>query len=281
MNLQKEKWFQRIMESEGGLNMKEPASVGGKSYAGISQKTYEKWRQNKSRFGNPPQEVEELAGNTIGTEYEKQNPFDIPEGYGVRTDIIEAFYLDYFKLARLEILPECLKYIHADFFVNAGFNANKILQRMVGFTSKKDIDGALGPASRQRIKELKDRIKTDLSDDPTADDDAIMDYHQRKLDHYESIFEKNPDLYNANIKGWRKRAQHILSGLGEYFVDEEPTTSAVLDESDHADVFEIEEDSVVRDQVIKEVTEKVKEQLLKNLPKYIEQALMDQKNKLL
>ena len=284
MILHEEKWFQRIMQSEGGLNLKEPASVGGKSYAGISQKTYKKWRQDKCKIGHAPFEVEELAANAIGTEYEKQNPFTIPNNLGVQSDIIEAFYTDYFKMARLEILPECLKYIHADFFVNAGFSANKILQRMVGFTKPEDVDGRLGPASRQKISELKSKIEADLIDDSTADDDAIIAYHNLKLEHYEAIADKNIKLYNTNIKGWRKRSQHILSDLGEYFVDEEPTTSAVLDESDHESVFENPEEvdhidnfsqdmSRSREEIIKDITGAILKELISEIPKYIEKAL--------
>ena len=33
-----------ILESEGGLNEDEPAHVGGVSYAGITQKTYDAWQ---------------------------------------------------------------------------------------------------------------------------------------------------------------------------------------------------------------------------------------------
>ena len=272
MSLQNEKWFQRIMSSEGGLNLKEPASVGGKSYGGISQKAFGDWRRKKCQISDAPSEVEELAGDALGTQHEKRNPFEIPEKLGVRCDVIEAFYNDYFKNARLEILPECLKYIHADFFVNAGFGANKVLQRMVGLTGK-DVDGILGPASREKISELKAQIEADLLEDSTADDDAIMSYHQHKLDHYEAIADVNPELYNTNIKGWKKRAQHILSDLGEYFVDEEPTTSAVIDDSDHDAVFEDDESPENDESFIEEVSNRVTKRLLEELPRYIQAAL--------
>lgn len=241
--LQRQTWFQRIMKSEGGLNRREPASVGGISYAGISQKAYEAWVTKKApkRLSNIPANVEGLAGDAVDTEWEKGSPLEIPLEYGVRIDVITAFYKDYFKLARLDVVPECLKYMHADFFVNAKFNANKILQRMCGFTDK-DVDGILGPASRERILEM-------ATDDL---DDLIMRYHEHKLAHYESIEETNPTLYQENIKGWRRRAQHVLSELEEYFADDEPTTSALDETEDEIDLFADEHELLDETEVVDE-----------------------------
>ena len=227
--LQNQPWFQRIMKSEGGLNRKEPASVGGISYAGISQKAYEAWVTKKApkSLSNIPANVEGLAGNAVDTEWEKVSPLEIPSAYGVRVDVITAFYKDYFTLARLDVVPPCLQYIHADFFVNAKFNANKILQRMCGFTGT-DVDGILGPASRAKVVDL-----TGYHDE----DDLIMQYHEFKLKHYHSLRDVNVELYNENIKGWTRRAQHVLSELEEYFADDEPTTSALDETEDDIDLF--------------------------------------------
>ena len=264
-------WFQRIMTSEGGLNLKEPASVGSKSYAGASQKAFGDWRKKKCQISDAPYDVEELAGTVIGTEWEKKSPLEAPKTYNIRVDVITAFYEDYFKMARLEILPECLKYIHADFFVNAKFNANKILQRMVGFTGK-DVDGILGPASRKLLTELSETIKKDIVTDSTADDDLIMAYHNQKLDHYESLKEVNENLYNNNVKGWRKRAQHVLSELEDYFHDEDPTVSAIHeDDVDPIDLFNEESETNLydKDKLVSQITSEV----MKILPEVIEEAL--------
>ena len=224
-------WFQRIMKSEGGINRREPASVGGKSCAGISQKTYNEWKIDHCQIADAPQDVEDLIGTAAGTTYEKQSPLDIPAECGVRLDVITAFYKDYLKNARLDILPDCLGYIHADFYVNSMYTANKVLQRMVGFTGKA-VDGILGPASRARIAEMCEKLKADMAVDSMADDNLIMQYHDEKLKHYESLKFENPELYNENIRGWRKRSMHILSELEDYFYDENPTTSAMEETSD-------------------------------------------------
>ena len=274
-NLQNEKWFQQIMQSEGGLNLKEPSSVGGKSYGGISQKTFTDWRKQRCQIIDAPYEVEDLAGDALGTKYEKQNPLNIPSELGVRKDVIVAFYTDYFKNAKLEILPECLKYIHADFFVNAGFGANKILQRMVGFKDEDGtVDGVLGSVSRSKISEMEIRLKEDQALDPTADDNVILNYHELKLAHYESIKEINQELYDGNIKGWRKRSQHILSELGEYFEDEEPTTSAIFNDADHESVFsdDKQEDSIDKN-TINDIVAKVIDRMSKELPAIIVSVL--------
>ena len=151
--------FQKIMKSEGGANFDEPASVGGKSYAGIAQKTYDSWRKNKCQIADAPSQVEELAGTALDTEYEKTNPFEIPSEYNVRTDVIRAFYEDYFQPACIDMLPICLQYAHMDFFTNSYSHANKIVQRILGFEGK-DVDGVLGRGSKEKLKEFKLRFWT-------------------------------------------------------------------------------------------------------------------------
>lgn len=234
-NLLDKDWFQQIMKSEGGFNPDEPKSVGGKSCAGIGQGPYEDWLKRKCQIDDAPRHVEDLIGSALGTKWEKDSPLEIPVEFGVRNDVIVAFYLDYFSLARLEVVPEPLKYMHADFFVNSKFNANKILQRMCGFRDEVpgEVDGILGPASRERVSALGDTM------DP---DDMIMAYHERKLAHYASIEKTNKAHYDRNIKGWLRRAQHVLSEEQRWFIDDEPTTSAIDEEDDDdLDLFATEE----------------------------------------
>lgn len=228
-DLQDQDWFVRIMKSEGGLNRKEPASVGGISYAGITQATYAEWLEHTKPelIVGFPSRVEMLAGSVEGSEWEKASPLEIPSEFNVRLDIILAFYKDYFFMARLEVLPECLRYMHADFYVNSQYTANKLLQEMVGLTGK-EVDGVLGPVSRERIAEMEDHADAD---------DLIMEYHDRKLRHYASIEGTNKELYLENIKGWRRRAQHVLGELEHYFRDDEPTTSAVFGDEPPAKMF--------------------------------------------
>ena len=266
--LQDQEWFQRIMKSEGGLNLHEPDSVGSVSYGGISQLEFGDWRKKKCQIDDAPDDVKELSGSVIGTEWEKKSPLEAPKMYNIRVDVITAFYEDYFKMAKLEVLPECLKYIHADFFVNSKFNANKILQKLIGFTEK-DVDGILGPASRSKLSDMKEQLESKLESDSEADDDLIMKYHDHKIMHYESLKEVNLDLYTTNIKGWRKRAQHVLAELEDYFVDENPTVSA-MHEEEHISVFDDTEVSEVdHGELISQVTSEV----IKALPEFIEEAL--------
>ena len=240
-----------------------------KSYAGITQQAYSEWI-NKVGYNGAPKNVEELAGKALGTEWEKKSPLDIPEEYNVNIDVICAFYRDYFKLARLEVVPKCLCYIHADFFVNSKFNANKILQRMVGFEGD-DVDGILGSASRDKIVQLQGQGN---------EDDMIMDYHHFKIQHYESIKEDNPELYNKNIKGWRKRANHILAQLEDYFHDEEPTVSAIVTDDDIS-LFDDPEEVIEKGigessppvNIESQITENVVKQISEILPEMIEEAL--------
>lgn len=194
-----------ILKSEGGLNENEPAHVGGVSYAGITQTTYDAWTGVK-----PVKNVRDLIAH--------------PE-------TVQRFYVDYLDKFHVWDLPECLQYIHADFSINAGAAAVRIIQDMVGV----DADGVWGSGTTDAVKAWKANFHVEQDADPDADNRIINQYHEAKLTHYRGLAERKPEIYGKYLAGWEKRAQHVLAQLSEYFQDELPKVRAI-DEADVEDV---------------------------------------------
>ncbi|MCY3739916.1 MAG: hypothetical protein OXH00_02730 [Candidatus Poribacteria bacterium] len=192
-----------ILKSEGGLNEDEPAHVGGISYAGITQTTWDAYRVRNSGL---PKSVRDLAG---------------------QHDLVEAFYVDYFGKYHVWELPEFLQYIFADFVVNAGSAAVKIIQNMAGA----DVDGLWGSGTSRAVKAWKLHVETSLASDPNIDNELITEFHNYKIAHYERLAQLNPEKYARYLPGWKRRANKVLADLGKYFETEEPTTKAI-DEDD-------------------------------------------------
>ena len=200
----KKEILEKIIKCEGGYNAAEPAHVGP-SYAGITQVTYDQWRAGKA---DCPATTRELEG---------------------RDDIIQAFYYDYFDKYAVWSVPECLQYIYADFVVNAGSNAVKIIQRLVGVND----DGAIGPATRAAINTFTADFNRRLANDIYADNEVITYFDAEKRKHYERLGAK-PE-YAEFLSGWIARCNKVFAALEEYFNDEEQNATAVEPE-DVADI---------------------------------------------
>ena len=200
-----------ILKSEGGLNENEPAHVGGVSYAGITQKTYDAWSGVK-----PVKNVRDLIAH--------------PE-------TVQRFYVDYLDKFHVWDLPECLQYIHADFSINAGAAAVRIIQEMVGV----DADGVWGSGTTAAVKQWTEAFAEKQQSDSDTDNRIINEYHEAKLAHYRGLAERKPEMYAQYLPGWEKRAQHVLAQLSEYFQDELPKVRAI----DEADVEEVEVDTEI------------------------------------
>ena len=201
MNNDHSKVLALILKSEGGLNEDEPTHVGGVSYAGITQKSYTEWR-SKSGMKDSPKSVRDLKDHH---------------------KVVNAFYDDYFEKYHTWELPEFLQYIYADFVVNAGSAAVKIIQRMV----EVDDDGMWGSGTSKAAEEWKLLIEVELEDDPNVDNNLITEFHEQKLAHYNNLSEANPDKYGRYLAGWKRRCNSVLAELSNYFEDDVPTPKAV------------------------------------------------------
>ena len=186
-----------ILKNEGGLNEDEPEHVGGISYAGITQKTYDAWKTGK----RVPDSVRDLE---------------------THMEVVERFYTDYFTTYHVWELPECLQYIFADFVVNAGSAAVKIIQGMVDI----EPDGVWGTGTSHAVANWKNNIESQLSKDQNVDNKLIMVFHEKKLEHYRKLASTNPEKYGRYLPGWERRCNHVLVDLSPYFESEKQTAKA-------------------------------------------------------
>ena len=201
MNNDHSKVLALILKSEGGLNEDEPTHVGGVSYAGITQVSYDEWR-SKARMIQTPESVRDLKDHL---------------------NVVNAFYNDYFEKYHTWELPEFLQYIYADFVVNAGSAAVKIIQRLV----EVEDDGVWGSGTSKAAAEWKELIGIELEDDANVDNNLITEFHEQKLAHYNNLAEANPDKYGRYLAGWKRRCNSVLAELSNYFEDDVPTPKAV------------------------------------------------------
>ena len=119
-------------------------------------------------------------------------------------------------------MPECLQYIFADFVVNAGSAAVKIIQRFV----EVDDDGSWGSGTSKAVAEWKDGVEAGIAIDANTDNDLITRFHEQKIAHYEHLAEANPDKYGRYLSGWKRRANNGLGDLSRYFENDEATPKA-------------------------------------------------------
>ena len=254
------------LHSEGGL-AKESADVGGWSYAGITQRSYEKEYLANKRADviNPPEHVRELGGTSIDKpEFKYKSPLDIPDEEGVRKDIVMDYYEGlYIPKSGSDLLPVWLIKIHLDFFVNARGTAIKIIQDMCGV----EADGILGSGTRAALAKWTAEQEALAEQDPYLDNKLINQYDEAKRKHYNYLATKNPDKYGDYLEGWLRRCDKVKAELQHYFDDEEPTPSAVEEEHD---ILLVEENANTRvDDLESEVAEmkSMLQQLIERLPK--------------
>ena len=195
-----------IVASEKGVNRNEPESVGGLSIDGISVVKYAEVLAEVRKFiPDAPGSVEEIVD---------------------RPDVVNKVYEINLGKAHVWELPECLQYMYADFYTNGQAAAVRIIQRIVSVED----DGIWGSGTSQAVVVWRKRFEEHLAEDPDADNELIMRFHEEKLAHYQRLVDKKPEVYEKWHKGWIRRANHILSLLSEYFIVDEPSFSAVDEE---------------------------------------------------
>lgn len=107
-----------ILKHEGGY-VDHPKDPGGATNKGITQKTYDSWRDRK---GQPRQSVRSITSDEVAAIYRR----------------------DYWDAIKGDDLPAGIDYCVFDFAVNSGIDrASRYLQSAVGSPS----DGKIGPAT--------------------------------------------------------------------------------------------------------------------------------------
>lgn len=112
-----------VLKHEGGF-VDHPRDPGGATNKGITQKTYDSWRDRK---GQPRQSVRSITSDEVAAIYRR----------------------DYWDAIKGDDLPAGIDYCVFDFAVNSGIDrASRYLQRAVGAGE----DGSIGPATLAKVK---------------------------------------------------------------------------------------------------------------------------------
>lgn len=117
-----------VLKHEGGY-VNHPADPGGATNKGVTQKTYDGWRDKQ---GLPRQSVRNIADSEVQAIYRR----------------------DYWDAVRGDDLPAGVDYAVFDFAVNSGINrASRFLQDVVRVAA----DGKIGPATLAAVKAMEAR----------------------------------------------------------------------------------------------------------------------------
>lgn len=125
-----------------------------------------------------------------------------------RDQAVEIFIRHYFKKPRIDLLPRELQASVFDMYVNAGGNAVKILQRLLGdFGETVSVDGALGPNTAAAVSRAFEKAGPYLVD---AYGIARRNYYFRLADR-RNASRKYARTRSGGKGGWIKRAEEFIS----------------------------------------------------------------------
>ena len=125
-----------------------------------------------------------------------------------REQAVAIFLRDYFERPRIAELPELLWPTVFDMYVNAGANAEKILQSLLGRMGwTVDVDGAIGPQTIRAAREAAEAAPDHLADA----------YGIARRNYYFGLADRRPAsrkyaLTRAGGKGgWIRRAEEFIA----------------------------------------------------------------------
>lgn len=156
-----------LLGFEGGY-VNDPTDPGGETNKGITMKTFQQC--SRSLLGVEPtsDNLKALTDAQAGTIYNS---------------------LYWGKIHGDAFASQDLANIVCDFYVNAGANATKLLQRVLnGMGANLTEDGAIGPGSLQALAAV-DQVQ------------AYRQYKQGRMDYYQALAPRFPQF----IKGWMNR----------------------------------------------------------------------------
>ena len=163
-----------ILIHEGGLTR------DGLTYAGITQHTWESWREKQKDKAHLPKLVKHLS--------------DFPN-----TIVVKRFYYDYFHDWHAWDIHPALQLIYADFVVLSGSEAVREVQKLAGV----EVDGVWGLHTAIAVKKFNARL------DKKNKWKAFQQFDKMKRSFFYSLAERNPAKYKSNLRNWIKRSDDL------------------------------------------------------------------------
>ena len=173
-----------ILIHEGGVTR------DGLTYAGITQRTWESWREKQTDKAHLPELVKHLAGDP------RRN---VLEDSLANVRVVKRFYYDYFHEWHAWDIYPALQLIYADFVVLSGSEAVREVQKLAGVQP----DGVWGLHTAVAIKkfnaglEKKNKWKT------------FLQFDKMKRTFFNQLATKNPEKYGSDLSNWLKRSDDL------------------------------------------------------------------------
>ena len=186
-----------ILEQEAGLNLYD---VNGVSYAGITQQSWQMWRDCQPDKHDIPADVKSLVGSPSS-----MNPL---KASGSRIDLIKRFYYDYFDDYHTWDVHYSLQLIYADFVVLAGHQAIHILQDLVNEKS----DGVWGHQTDNAVRKLNRLLDSSIHEQSLYF--RMFDSEKRKF--LSGLILRHPMKYSHYRETWFNRADIVTRYTNEW-----------------------------------------------------------------
>ncbi len=145
----------------------------------------------------------------LGLDLDRDGDIDVADVRQLsRAQAVNIFTLHYFERPRISMLPQPLQASVFDMYVNAGSNAVKILQRLLGeFQETVVVDGVLGTKTAMAVARAYQKAGDYLVD---AYGIARRDYYLRLADRRPAS-RKYARTRRGGKGGWIKRAEEFIS----------------------------------------------------------------------
>ena len=197
-----------ILKHEAGLNIHEPAHVGGVSYAGITAVAWSEWRNKQGDKANLPANVIRLGGANTS-----QDALTSPDANIV---VIKRFYHDYFERYRCWDVHPCLQAGYADFATLAGKNATRVIQKLANV----EPDGIWKTHTTLAVEKFNDNIDVALKEDPDYAWRVFLKFDDRKRKFLKTLA-KQESFYASALTGWLKRSNNLKALMKPYLLNNE------------------------------------------------------------
>ena len=167
-----------LLQFEGGW-VNDPDDPGGATNKGITFRTFKAYSQRLLGVDPTIENLRNLTDQQAGEIYKK-----------IYWDRVDGDHIDSQDLAN----------IFCDFYVNAGGNAVKVMQRILinNFSEKISVDGAMGPNT---FAALQDAANKDLPR-------LYNTYKAKRIEFYEKLAQRKPKLQKF-LQGWLNRVNHF------------------------------------------------------------------------
>jgi len=196
-----------ILKNEAGLNIHEPAHVGGVSYAGITAVAWTEWRNKQGDKAYLPANVIRLGRTNTS-----QDALALTDA---NLEVIKRFYRDYFERYHCWDVHPSLQAGYADFATLAGANATRVIQKLVNV----EPDGIWKTRTALAVKKFNNKIEAALKEEPEYAWKVFLEFDIHKREFLKTLAKQNSFYANA-LPGWLSRSNNLKAVMKSYLLND-------------------------------------------------------------